>query len=114
MTKILATDDDALIRRMLVRILAGAGHEAIKAKDGHANSQRGRGAMDELDLRQETRELLLGTWTAIALITEVLIDGEMVEREDLLRLLGAADQIARDRRRTAIAGIRLLIERGFQ
>jgi hypothetical protein len=49
----------------------------------------------------------------MALIVETLIDRGIVTREELLCLLAQAEGLARDRRRTAIAGIRLLIERGF-
>ncbi len=62
---------------------------------------------------QETRELMLGTWIAVALIVESLIDGGAIPREELLCLLAKAEELAQNRRRTAIAGVRLLIERGF-
>ena len=68
--------------------------------------------MAEIGL-QETRELLLGTWIAVALTVEVLIDRELICREDLLLALAQAESLATDKRRTAIAGMRLLIERGF-
>ena len=61
----------------------------------------------------ETRELLIGTWVAVAMIVEMLIEQELVSREDLLLLLSRAQMAASDRRSTAIAGLRLLVERGF-
>ena len=69
--------------------------------------------MAELSVK-ETRELLLGTWISVALIVEVLIERHDLPREELLLLLSDA-QAAAPRRptRTAIAGMRLLIERGF-
>jgi hypothetical protein len=68
--------------------------------------------MIELEL-QETPELLLGTWVTMALLVEILIDRGTVTREELLCLLAQAEGLSRDRRRTAIAGVRLLVERGF-
>ena len=62
---------------------------------------------------EETRELLIGTWVALAMVVEMLIEQELVQREELLLLLSRAEMAARDRRSTAIAGLRLLIERGF-
>lgn len=62
---------------------------------------------------RQNRELLLGTWIAMALVVEALISHEPVEREDLLLLLSDAEAVAHDQRRTAIAALRLLIERGF-
>ena len=61
----------------------------------------------------ETRELLIGTWVAMALVVEILIEQELVSREELLLLLSRAETAARDRRSTAIAALRLLVERGF-
>ena len=61
----------------------------------------------------ETRELLIGTWIAMAMVVEMLIEQELVSREELLLLLSRAETAARDRRSTAIAGLRLLVERGF-
>ena len=61
----------------------------------------------------ETRELLIGTWIAMAMIVEILVEQELVSREELLLLLSRAETAACDRRSTAIAGLRLLIERGF-
>lgn len=49
----------------------------------------------------------------MALVVEALISHEPVEREDLLLLLSDAEAVAHDQRRTAIAALRLLIERGF-
>jgi len=61
----------------------------------------------------ETRELLIGTWIAMAMVVEMLIEQELVSREELLLLLSRAEGAAGDRRSTAIAGLRLLVERGF-
>jgi hypothetical protein len=61
----------------------------------------------------ETRELLIGTWIAVAMVVEMLIEQELVSREELMLLLSKAEAAARDRRSTAIAGLRLLVERGF-
>ena len=61
----------------------------------------------------ETHELLIGTWIAMALVVEMLIEQELVSREELLLLLSRAETAARDRRSTALAGLRLLVERGF-
>jgi hypothetical protein len=61
----------------------------------------------------ETQELLLGTWVAVALLVEMLVDRGLVPREELLLLLGSAEVLACDSRRTALAALRLLVERGF-
>lgn len=66
--------------------------------------------MQELD-RDDARTLLLGTWTAIALIVEVLIQQAVIPRYELLETLQAAQALAQDDRRTAIAAVRMLIER---
>ncbi len=68
--------------------------------------------MDELG-PQETRELLLGTWIGVSLLAEILIDRELICRGDLVGVLEQAIAIARGGRRTAIAGMCLLIESGF-
>ena len=69
--------------------------------------------MSELS-RDETRELLVGTWTAVALVVDVLIKQDALCREELVVMLAEAEAAApRDRRRTAFAGLRFLIERGF-
>ena len=68
--------------------------------------------MDALET-DETRELLIGTWVGVAMVVEMLIEQDLVSREDLLLLLSRAEAAARDRRSTAIAGLRLLVERGF-
>jgi hypothetical protein len=61
----------------------------------------------------ETRELLIGTWVAMAMIVETLIERDLVSREELMLLLSRAEAAARDRRSTALAGLRILVERGF-
>jgi len=69
-------------------------------------------SMDALST-DETRELLIGTWVGVAMIVEMLIEQGLVSREDLLLLLSRAQMAAPDRRSTALAGLRLLVERGF-
>jgi hypothetical protein len=59
----------------------------------------------------ELQELFLGTWTSMALIVESLIKQALLPRSELLQALQDAQALARDRRRTAIAGVRLLIQR---
>lgn len=66
--------------------------------------------MQELD-RDDARTLLLGTWTAIALIVEVLIQQAVIPRYELLETLQEAQALAQDDRRTAIVAVRMLIER---
>jgi len=60
---------------------------------------------------QETRELLIGTWIGVALLTETLINRDLLSREELLGLLSDVEAAANDSRRTAVAGLRLLIEK---
>jgi len=72
----------------------------------------GDNTMDAL-ITDETRELLIGTWVGVAMVVEMLIEQELVSREDLLLLLSRAQMATSDRRSTAIAGLRLLVERGF-
>jgi hypothetical protein len=67
---------------------------------------------EELGL-QETRELLLGTWIGVALVVEMLVAKDLISREELLLLLGDAEDAASRERRTSLAGLRMLIERGF-
>ena len=67
---------------------------------------------EELGL-QETRELLLGTWIGVALVVEMLVAKDLISREDLLLLLGDAEDAVCRERRTSLAGLRMLIERGF-
>ena len=67
---------------------------------------------EELGL-QETRELLLGTWIGVALVVEMLVAKELISREELLLLLGDAEDAVCRERRTSLAGLRMLIERGF-
>ena len=67
---------------------------------------------EELGL-QETRELLLGTWIGVALLVEMLVAKELISREELLLLLGDAEDAVCRERRTSLAGLRMLIERGF-
>ena len=67
---------------------------------------------EELGLR-ETRELLLGTWIGVALVVEMLVAKDLISREELLLLLGDAEDAVCRERRTSLAGLRMLIERGF-
>jgi hypothetical protein len=67
---------------------------------------------EELGL-QETRELLLGTWIGVALVVEMLVAKDLISREELLLLLGDAEDAVCRERRTSLAGFRMLIERGF-
>jgi hypothetical protein len=57
-----------------------------------------RGGNEPVD-SNEMRELLVGTWTGIALIADVLIQQGAVPREDLIAALSDAEALARDRRR---------------
>jgi len=65
------------------------------------------------DVREENRELLMGTWIGIALIVELLIAQGILDREKLLLLLGEFEAVAPGWRKTALAGLRAFIERGF-
>ena len=67
---------------------------------------------EELGL-QETRELLLGTWIGVALVVEMLVAKDLISREELLLLLGDAEDAVCRERRTSLAGLRMLNERGF-
>ncbi len=69
--------------------------------------------MSELESK-ETRELLIGTWIGIALIADTLIEYGVLSREELLQTLSQTEEAASDKRRTALAGLRLLISRGFR
>jgi hypothetical protein len=69
--------------------------------------------MKTRDSREENRELLMGTWIGIALIVEVLITHDVIDRESLLALLAQFEEAAPSWRKTALAGLRMFIERGF-
>src|SRR4051794_4901720 len=69
--------------------------------------------MSELELT-EARELLIGTWIGIAHLADTLIEHGVLSRGELLRTLLQIEESASDRRRTALAGLRLLISRGFR
>ena len=69
--------------------------------------------MPELELK-EARELLIGTWIGIALLADTLIEHGVLSREELLVTLSQIEEAACDERRTALAGLRLLITRGFR
>ena len=60
---------------------------------------------------EEVRELFIGTWTAVALITEALIQQALVSRSELLDVMQDAQSLAGDQRATSIAGVKMLIER---
>jgi hypothetical protein len=68
--------------------------------------------LEELEIN-EARELLIGTWISIALLADTLIEHGVLSKEEMLRPLSQIEEAASDRRRTALAGIRLLISRGF-
>jgi hypothetical protein len=61
----------------------------------------------------ETRELLVGTWTGIALIVDVLVRQGATPREHLIAALSDAEALARDRRRIALSALRKLIGYDF-
>lgn len=63
--------------------------------------------------RDEAHELMIGTWLAMALLIEMLVDRGVVTREDLLLMFGNAELASRDTRRTAFSAMRLIVERGF-
>jgi len=69
--------------------------------------------MPELSPKAEARELLLGTWIGVALIVELLVERFDLPREELLLKLSEAQAAAKPGKSTALAGMRLLIERGF-
>jgi len=69
--------------------------------------------MSELELR-EARELLIGTWIGIAHLADTLIEHGVLSRGELLRTLSQIEAVASDERRTALAGLQLLISRGFR
>lgn len=60
----------------------------------------------------ELRELLVGTWTGIALIAECLFEAGAVDRDEVLSLLSQGETLAKDRRFIALAALRKLIELG--
>ena len=68
--------------------------------------------MPERD-RDETRELLVGTWIGIALIAEILIQQGAARREDVVSALSDAEALSRDRRRIALTALRKLTKDGF-
>lgn len=69
--------------------------------------------MSELEFK-ETQELLIGTWIGIALLADTLIEHGILPREELLLILAQTEEAASDKRRTALAGLRLLLSRGFR
>ena len=62
----------------------------------------------------EIRALLSGTWGVLAMLIEILIDDDLVSREELLLILSRAERSAMDQRATVFSGLRLLIESGFR
>src|SRR4051794_27430062 len=62
----------------------------------------------------EARELLIGTWIGIAHLADTLIVHGVLSRGELLRTLSQIEEAASDNRRTALAGLRALIRRGFR
>jgi hypothetical protein len=69
--------------------------------------------VSELEL-DEARELLIGTWIGIALLADTLIEHGMISKEELLLNLSQTEEATSNKRRTALAGLRLLISRGFR
>jgi hypothetical protein len=63
---------------------------------------------------EEAQELLIGTWISIALLANMLIDQGVLSKEELLWTLLQIEEAASDERRTALAGLRRLISRGFR
>jgi hypothetical protein len=61
----------------------------------------------------EMRQLLVGTWTGIALIAEILIGRGVAQREQLVSLLSEAEALAKDRRRIALSALRKLLDESF-
>jgi hypothetical protein len=49
----------------------------------------------------------------VALVVEMLVAKDLISREELLLLLGDAEDAVCRERRTSLAGLRMLIERGF-
>ena len=59
----------------------------------------------------ELREMLAGTWLAMAAVAELLIQRRLVPRSELVSFLSGVEFCAVDRsRRSAIAAVRRLIE----
>jgi len=69
--------------------------------------------MPEREL-EEARELLIGTWIGIALLADTLIEHGVIPKKELLLILSQTEEAASNTRRTALAGLRLLINRGFR
>ena len=57
----------------------------------------------------ELRELLIGTWTGVAILAEMMIHSGAIQREDLLCFLRDAENLAKDRRSLALSGMIQLI-----
>jgi hypothetical protein len=62
----------------------------------------------------EARELLIGTWIGIALLADALIERRILSKREFMLLLSQTEEASSDNRRTALAGLRLLISRGFR
>jgi hypothetical protein len=69
--------------------------------------------MPELEL-EEARELLIGTWIGLAVLADTLIEHGVISKAELLLTLSQTEEAASNKRRTALAGLRLLISRGFR
>ena len=69
--------------------------------------------MSEME-SNEARELLIGTWIGIALLADALIERRILSKRELMLLLSQTGEASSDNRRTALAGLRLLISRGFR
>lgn len=67
--------------------------------------------MSELSAAK-TRELFVGTWADVALLAEIMIQANLVRRDDLALFLSDAEVNAPDGRRIAFRALRVLIEPG--
>jgi hypothetical protein len=68
---------------------------------------------DESFDSNEMRELLVGTWTGIALIADVIIQKGVVPRDEFIATLSDAEALAKDRRRVSLSALRKLIGYDF-
>jgi hypothetical protein len=61
----------------------------------------------------ELQELFVGTWIGLAVVVEFLIDSKALSRGEVTTLLSACESAVTGRRRTAISGLRQIIESGL-
>jgi hypothetical protein len=69
--------------------------------------------MSSISNTTEMRELLVGTWTGVALLIDALVDAGAVQREAVIAPLSYAETLANDRRGVAISALRRLIAKQF-